>query len=202
MPTRRTFLATLAAGALFSAALPSDGARAAPIRYDLDPDSTRVQFGFRLAGTRQIGTVPVESADIVIDPANLAASRVDVRLRTARMRTGLFYATQALTGPQMLDVARYPTARFVSTRIRPGAEGRLSGGARLRGLLTLKDRTRPVELVAELYRPRGSAPDNLEVLTIRLNGLISRKAFGLTGYADLVPDPVTIEISATIRARR
>lgn len=192
--TRRTLVLALAGLALPLPALSS------PIRYRLDPAASKVGFGFILGGGLQHGTMPIEKADIVIDPANLSRSRADVTLRADAARTGLIYATQAMVGPGVLEVDRYPTIRFVSTRVQLAPDGRLSGGARLRGLLTLRGVTRPIELRADLYRPRGTAPDDLSELTIRLSGSLSRRAFGATAYSDLVADTISLDINAVIRA--
>lgn len=175
-------------------------ARAARRDYRLDPAASTVGFFFSINGVPQKGTMPVTAAKISVDPDNLAASRVDVTLSVAKARTGLMLATDALKSPEILDAARYPTVRFVSTSVRLGADGRISGGASLAGRLTIRDVTRPVTFSADLYRPKGSAPDDLSRLTVRLSGAISRSAFGASGYAGLVDDTVTLDITAAIRA--
>jgi polyisoprenoid-binding protein YceI len=194
--TRRAVLLGLASGGL----LGPGRARAAPRRYRLNPEASRVSFRFLLAGAPQTGTMPVERADIVIDPANLAAATVDVRLDAAGAHTGLAIATGALLGPDVLAVAQYPTIRFVSTRIHLNRDGRLSEGARIDGRLTLRGVTRPLTLDAGVYRPPGSAPDDLDRLTVKLTGRLSRAAFGASGYADLVADPVFLDITAVLIA--
>ena len=195
--TRRHALLIAAAAAI----RPATGT-AAPVQYILDKARSRVGFGFILGGAAQTGTMPVTEARILIDPANLAASRVDVAVSVTDARTGLIFATNALTGPQMLDAARYPTIRFVSTRVKLAPDGRLSGGATIRGNLTLRDKTRPIELQANLYRPQGTAADDLSELVVLLSGQLSRAAFGINGYRDLVQDQVTLDIRAVIRAGR
>ncbi|AVO37046.1 YceI family protein [Pukyongiella litopenaei] len=192
---RRTLLLALAACMVLPVR-----AGAAARRYRLDPGATRVGFTFTLNGTPQSGTLPVRQADIRIDPARLTASSVDVRLDAGRARTGIGFVTTTLIGPQMLDARRFPEIRFRSTAIRPGAGGRLSDGAGITGDLTLHGITRPLTFAADLYRPRGSAADDLSRLTVHLRGHLSRAAFGLTAYADMVGDTVGLSIDAAIRA--
>ncbi|MCI5097618.1 MAG: YceI family protein [Rhodobacteraceae bacterium] len=192
-PDRRLFLAMAGATALFPARL-----WAAPRAYRLLPDQSRVGFNFFVGGGKQSGTMPVRSADIVVDPNRLAASQVAVELDVTRARTGIFLATQAMTGPEVLDAKRFPTIRFRSTRIRLAQDGRLSGGAQIDGELTIRDVTRPVSLAANLYRTAGSAPEDLDQLSIRLTGTVSRKAFGASGHADLVEDRVELDVQAVI----
>ena len=173
---------------------------AAPLRYRLDAAASRVGFRFVLNGAEQTGMMPVRSASIVIDPANLGASQVDVSVDVAGTRTGLIFATRALVGPEVLDAGRFPTIRFRSDKVQLARDGRLSGGARIAGQLTMRARTLPVTLVANLYRARGSEPDDLSELQVQLSGQLSRSAFGASGYANLVEDAVILDILAVIRA--
>ncbi|WP_165821504.1 YceI family protein [Falsiruegeria mediterranea] len=195
--TRRAVLRTLASLPVLG--LPcANAALAKPTRYMLDPRASSVGFVFTLSGTAQRGTMPVKRADILIDPQNLTASTVDVLVDVSRAKTGLFFATQAMTGADVLNAARYPDIRFVSTRVQLGASGRISEGARITGDLTVRGVTRPITLEATLYRRPGSRADDLSQLNIRLRGDISRSAFGASGYSDLVTDTVTLDIQATI----
>ena len=112
----------------------------------------------------------------------------------------LLFATQALKSTQVLDTANHPFTRFRSTRVRLGPGGRLSDGASLEGDLTLRGITRRIRFEAGLFRPRGSQPDQLDRLEVRLRTTISRAAFKATGYANLVGDSVELDIWAEISA--
>ena len=193
-PTRRALIS----GGLALCACP---AAAAPRAYDLLPDRSRILFRFDVGGTAQTGEVPVSQADIRVDTDNLAASSASVTADISRARTGFAPVTQALHSPSVLDAASYPLTRFVSTRIRLGARGRISEGATITGDLTLRGVTRPLTLDAVLSRPAGSAPDDLSFLYVDLTGSLNRRDFGATGYPDLVADTVTLDIHAEIRAR-
>ncbi|WP_264212844.1 YceI family protein [Leisingera thetidis] len=191
---RRTLLACLSAALLAPHRL-----LAAPLPYRLVPEATEVRFTFLLSGQPQHGRVPVRAARIRIDPQNLSRSQADITLDARRVRTGLIFATEALKSPGMLDTARFPEIRFRSTQVRLGPDGRLSGGAQIRGGLTLRGTTRPLTLQAALYRLPGTAPDELRELDVHLSGRLSRAAFGATGYPELVADRVNLEIKARIR---
>ncbi|TMM55149.1 YceI family protein [Sulfitobacter sabulilitoris] len=192
MPRRAFLLCALAA---------ASPVQAAPRDYVLSPQASQISFVFTLNGSPQVGTAPVASADLRVDPANLAASTADVRADISRARTGLVFATQALKSRDVLDAARYPIVRFVSTSIQLGRKGRISGGATITGRLTLRGVTRPLRLNATLTRPAGTAPDDLSILNIHLTGALSRSAYGASGFADLVADRVDLDIRAQIRAR-
>ena len=194
MIQRRQALVTLAS----ACALPV-AALAAPVQYVLDPSKSRVEFKFMLNGVAQTGTMPIDRAEIVVDPQRLSASQVDVTLSAARARTGLIFVTQVMTGPDVLDAAQFPTIRFVSRHIVLGAAGRISEGATITGDLTLHGVTRPITLHAALYRPRGTAADDLSQLDVVLHGGLSRSSFGAAGYPKLVADTVILNIRARIQ---
>lgn len=193
--TRRSFLA--AAGAL---ALSTTAGLAAPRRYGLAADASSVGFIYTLSGAAQKGNMPISTADIRIDADTLTNSRVDVSVSVAKARTGLIFATDALKSPEVLDADRFPTIRFISTRVTLGAGGRLSDGASLTGNLTVRGVTRPVTFQAAVYRQAGSSAGDLDNLQVNLKGAISRSAFGATGYSDLVADRIDLDIRAAVRA--
>ncbi|PCJ10580.1 MAG: hypothetical protein COB16_00815 [Rhodobacteraceae bacterium] len=175
-------------------------ALAAPTRYALDPGNSHVEFKFKLNGTPQTGSMPIERAKITIDPQHLSASQVDVTLNVARARTGLIFITQAMTGSGVLDAAQFPTIRFVSRRVILGAAGRISEGAQIVGDLTLHGVTKPIILQAAIYRPRGTAADDLSQLDVVLNGGLNRNDFGASGFPDLVGNKITLDIRVRITA--
>ena len=173
---------------------------AAPRAYRLSGAGATITYTFHLNGAAIKGTVPIDTANLRIDTSNLAASTADVTADVRRARTGLILATEALKSSSVLNAAAFPLARFTSTRIRLGSRSRLSDGAVIDGLLTLRGETRPVRFDANLFRPRGSAPGDFSALTVDLSGTINRRDFGATGYGDLVDDTVAIAISAEISA--
>ncbi|MEM8731930.1 MAG: YceI family protein [Pseudomonadota bacterium] len=196
--TRRSFL-TASGASLAGLLLSTRPAVAAMHRYGLTASSSTVGFQFTLAGATQTGTMPISQADIRIDTSNLVRSSVDVSVAVNKARTGLALATDALKGPDVLDAARFPSIRFVSTKVTLGPGGRISDGATLTGNLTVRNVTKPVTFAANIYRPAGSGADDLNSLSVRLTGAISRTAFGATGYSDLVADRITLDIRAAIQ---
>lgn len=193
--TRRRFVAVAGVSAL----LPQIG-HAAPRKYNLDAAASKVGFVFALNGVKQKGSMPISSAKIMIDRDNLAKSTVDVTVSVKKAKTGMIFATDALKSPEVLNAAQYPTIRFQSTSVKLGANGRISEGAALRGNLTVRGVTKPVTFNANLYRAAGSAADDLDNLTVRLTGAISRGAYGASGFANLVDDSIALDILAVVNA--
>jgi len=168
-------------------------ALAAPAPYRLDAARSVVGFTYTLGGTAGRGTMPVASADMVLDLADPGQSRVTVTLDAEGARAGFFLATQAMRGPRGLDTARHPVITFRSTAIT----GTLRA-ARVEGLLTVRGTTREVTLQATHYRPRDTDPSDLTRLTVLLTGQIDRHDFGVTGFPDLVGPTISLRIVARI----
>ncbi len=167
---------------------------AAPRAYMLDAEETEIGFRYTLGGVETSGTMPLQSAALSIDFAQLERTRISVTLDASRARTVLPLAESALKGTSVLDAARFPTIQFMSDRVT--ADG---AGARMTGQLTVRGQTLPVTLNARFFRLPDRAPEDLSELVIILEGRLSRSAFGASGFPDLVSDPVDLRIRATIR---
>lgn len=191
--TRRSLLAA----AIATLAAP---ARAQARPYVLVPEGSRVSFIFTVNGGPQSGTVPVETADIIVNIGDLVRSSARVTADIRKVTSGLIFVTQAIRSSELLDAENHPIVLFQSRRIRLGTRGRISEGAEIDGDLTLRGVTQPITLQASLSRPAGTPPDDLSVLYISLTGNLSRRTFGATGYAGLAEDRVDLDIRAEIRA--
>lgn len=192
--TRRMMIAA----GLASCATPALAERQA---YELVADGSTVSFIFTAGGAAQTGSIPVETADIIVDTRNLTRSDAQVTADIRKITSSIIFITQTIKSPELLDAENHPFVRFSSTEIRLGATGRISQGAVIAGDLTLRGVTLPIALQAALTRPAGTPPDDLGVLYIQLNGALSRAAYGASGYASLAEDRVELDIRAEIRAR-
>jgi len=167
--------------------------QAAPTRYALSTDASTVRFETDFGINKITGQMPISRADLTLDFAEVARSKVNVTLDVSGARASFPFATEAMKGPQVLDARAHPQLTFQSTAVT--AEGT---GARVTGDVTLRGVTRPMVLKAEIWRKQGSAEGDLSHLTVRLTGRINRSAFGATGWGDMVGDEVRIEIIARI----
>lgn len=195
MLTRRTFLAASTATLMAPAQ-----AIAAPRAYGIAPGGATITYIFKLNGAPQRGTAPLSDVDIRVDSTNLRRSSARVTADMSKAKAGFVFITDALKSESVLNTQSFPQARFVSTRITLGADGRISNGAAIEGELTLRGVTRPLRLNANLYRASGSASGDLSRLNVRLTGALSRAAFGATGFPSLVEDEVKLDIRADIAA--
>lgn len=159
-------LALLLALALPGAAMAAD--------YAVQPASSTLGFSNTFQGESFNGHFGQWTAAISYDPANLTASKFDVEVTLASVKTGDSDRDGALPGADFFDVAKFPKAHFVTTGFRQ------SGGKVIAdGTLTLRGVTKPVSLEVT-FKPQGSGA------TLDVAGTVKRLDFGVgTGdYAD------------------
>lgn len=168
-------------------------ALAEPVPYRLDASASRVGFTYTLEGAPAAGRLPILDAELIIDMTRLSGSRVAVRLDAARAQASLIFATEALTGPGVLDVANHPVIAFRSIAVRS-----TEWGALIDGEVTIRGVTRPMRLEARLFREVGREPRDYDRLQVRLTGSVDRHEFGASGFPGLVAPEIGIEITAWI----
>ena len=99
------------------------------------------------------------------DAKNKAASKVSVTVKTKSVDSNHAERDKHLRGSDLLDVATYPEAKFVSTSYTEGTDGK----AKLTGNLTLHGVTKEVELdvtkIAEGKDPWGGYRSGFEAVT-------------------------------------
>jgi polyisoprenoid-binding protein YceI len=167
-----------------------------PQSYQLDPAASRVDFEVDFGSDRITGTMPISSAVMLLDFDQPADSRVSVTLDAANAVANFPFATQALTGPNVLATADHPAILFDTTSFRaqpgPGAK------AEIEGTLTIRGIARPVTLEAEIFRRGQTTEDELAALSVQMVTAVSRTEFGADGWSDMVGDQVRIRILARI----
>jgi polyisoprenoid-binding protein YceI len=180
---------------LMAALIQTSAARAAAIDYALDPSASTVAFETNFGPDLITGSIPLELADLTLDFDNVKNCTVDVVLDVRNAKASFPFAAQALKGPKVLDAKAHPRMIFESTSVK-----RAGDAADVIGNLTIRGVTRTTTLRAEIFRPKGSAADDFDHLTVRLTGRVNRSDFGATGWADMVGDEVRIIITARIDA--
>ena len=145
-------------------------------RWQFDPYHTQVEFSAKHLGMMTVrGLFPDVTATGFIDPDHPEASSVDVTIQTASIRTHNPQRDNDLRASNFLEVDKYPTMTFKSTKIEAAGQDRY----RLTGDLTIKGNTRPVTLSVVKY---GEFNDPMmgHRIGYSAEGKINRKDFGLT----------------------
>ena len=117
------------------------------------------------------------------DPLDVAAGSVAVEIDAASLYTGVEKRDLHLKSPDFLDVEKYPTISFKSTRVEPDGLDR----ALVHGDLTIRGVTRPVILEAGWSGP-ANFDDEGKIYTsygFRGETRINREDFGMTFNAEM-----------------
>jgi polyisoprenoid-binding protein YceI len=144
--------------------------------WQFDPFHTQVEFA-----TKHLGMMTVRGhfADIsaagYIDPDHPEASSVEITILAGSIRTNNERRDNDLRASNFLEVDKYPTMTFKSTRIEPAGQDRYT----MTGDLTIKGITRPVTLSVVKY---GEFNDPMmgHRIGYSAEGKINRKDFGMT----------------------
>ena len=179
------------------------GGAAAAETYELDPGHTEVIFAWNHAGlTTQRGEWTGISGSVDFDPADVAATTINVEIDAASIHTGVGALDDHLKSGDFFDAANNPTITFASTgAVQTGAET-----LRLTGDLTVKGQTVPVTLDVELTfmgaHPLGGFFDYYkgDWVGIEATGTVMRTALGVGLYAPGTSDAVDLTISAEMKA--
>lgn len=154
--------------------------------YRIDPARTTVSFAtrhlFGLAPVR--GTFQLRDGHIqVTEPVADSSARAVIAAST--FHTGLPARDTHVRGPAYLDAERHPAIVFASTGLEQ-AEGRWM----LRGSLTVRDRTCPLDLRVEELTAGPT-------LTLRATTWVDRYAFGITAMKGMTGRRLTLTLSVT-----
>jgi len=118
------------------------------------------------------------SGSLDFDPLRPAAGSVQVEIDAASIYTGVEQRDQHLQGPDFLDVEKYPTIAFKSTRVEPDGLDQ----ALVHGDLTLRGVTEPVVLAAQWAGPANFDDEGKIYTSFGFRGetRINREDFGIT----------------------
>lgn len=163
---------------------------AAASDYNVRPALSRLSFHGTYQGAPFSGSFNDWTAAISYDPADLAHSKFDVTVTLASAKTGDHDQDNALPGESFFDVAKSPTAHFVSTGFHHDGNMVIADGQ-----LTLRGVTRPVSL-SVVFRTQGPNSSTLDVA-----GHLQRLDFGVGSgdYADTSVIGPTVKITAHLQ---
>jgi polyisoprenoid-binding protein YceI len=144
--------------------------------WQFDPFHTQVEFAAKHLGMMTVrGHFAEISATGNIYPDKPEASSVEVTMQTASIRTHNENRDNDLRSSNFLEVDKYPTITFKSTKIEPAGQDRYT----MTGDLTIKGNTRPVTLNLVRY---GEFNDPMmgHRIAYSAEGQVNRKDFGMT----------------------
>ncbi len=167
--------------------------------WRLDPYHTQVEFAVKHLGMMTVrGHFTDVTSSGTIDPDNPANSSFEVKIDVASIKTHNPQRDNDLKSSNFLELEKYPTITFKSTKIEPAGADRFN----MTGDLTVKGNTRQVTLPLMRYGEFND-PNMGHRIAYSAEGQINRKDYGLT--MDMVLDgrfvvgnEVKIQIEAEI----
>jgi polyisoprenoid-binding protein YceI len=159
---------------------------AAPEAWSIDPAHSSTGFAVRhLVISTVRGQFTKTTGTVKLDPADPARSSVEATIDATSIDTREPQRDGHLKSPDFLDVAKYPTITFRSTKVAPAGPDRLA----VTGDLTLHGVTRPVTLEVQTSpEVKGMFGETRRGFTAV--GKIDRKDFGLTWNKAIEAGPV------------
>jgi polyisoprenoid-binding protein YceI len=143
--------------------------------WQLDPMHTQVEFAAKHFGMMTVrGHFTNVTTSGTVDPFNPSASSIEVSIDVASLTTNNPQRDNDLRSSYFLELDKYPTITFRSTRIEPAGHDRYT----LTGDLTIKGITKPVTLNVQQY---GEINDPMmgHRIAYGAEGQINRKDFGM-----------------------
>jgi polyisoprenoid-binding protein YceI len=160
--------------------------------YKVESYHTQVTFSVLHFGfTNFSGFFSGASGTLQFDPANLAASKLEVTIPISSVKTTVAKLDGELVDPTWFDAAKYPSATFTSTKITPAGKG----GATVTGNLTLHGVTKPVTLNVKFIGAGVNPIDKAYTVGFEATGTIKRSEFGVSQYVPGVGDDVRLNIA-------
>lgn len=158
------------------------------VTYNLDPSGTKIEFKVKnMAITNVKGVFEKFKGSVDIDAADITRSKADVTIETASINTGINMRDKHLRSADFFDVVKFPTMKFVSTRIEAGTDK-----VKVTGDLTIKGVTKQVVLIVE--DPKSLQGDRIKVGT---TATVNRQDFGVN-WGMVISDEVLITINAEL----
>ena len=144
--------------------------------WQFDPMHTQVEFSAKHLGMMTVrGQFDEVSATGSIYPDNPEASSVDVTISATSIRTNNAHRDNDLRSSNLLEIDKYPTITFKSTKIEAAGQDRFS----MTGDMTIKGTTRPVTFSVVKYGEFND-PRMGHRIGYSAEGQINRKDFGMT----------------------
>ena len=159
--------------------------------YKVDTNHTQVVWTLNHMGfTPLSGDFNASGGSLDLDLANPNASKVTVDFAIGNWTTLVPAFTTHLLSADIMDAAKYPTAKFVSTSVEASGTS-----AKITGDLTLHGVTRPVVLDAKFYGAGDNARSKRLNIGFTATTKIKRSDFGIN-YGPTVGDEVDLQINA------
>ncbi len=164
---------------------------AAPMSYQIDTVHTQTYFKVNHMGfSNSTGAVRVKVGVLSFDDADWSKSKVDVTLDITALQLGDKAWNEHVSSEKFFNVAKFPTAHFVSTKVEKLSD---STGT-VTGTLTLLGIDKPVTLMLTKNKIDKNPMSNKPYAGFSATGTLNRSDWGMTEYLPAIADSVSIRI--------
>ena len=159
--------------------------------YSVDTDHSLVAWSVNHFGFNDyFGLFGGATGSLTIDPAKPNAASVSIEIPMTGLTTVNPKLNGHLSSPDFLDVAKYTTAKFVSTKVVTKGTT-----ASILGNLTLHGVTKPVTLNAKFSGAGENVMSKKANIGFAATTTIKRSEFGMGAFIPLVSDAVDLKIT-------
>ena len=170
--------------------------------WNFDAAHTAVTFSARhMMVTTVHGRFAPPTGKLVFDPANPAASYVEATIDATTISTGVDQRDAHLKSADFLEVDKFPTITFKSTKIEKTG----GNGLKITGDLTVHGVTKPVTLDAKVNKiGLFEIPGVVKAHTAGFDAttVIRRSDFGVTKFLPAVSDEIPVRITLDAKLAR
>jgi polyisoprenoid-binding protein YceI len=167
-----------------------------PQTWQIDPNHSAAQFSVKHLGISTVrGVFEKTSGTVTFDPANPTKTSIDAMIDAKTVNTRVQMRDNDLRSPHFLDVEKYPTITFKSTRAEAGAAGKL----KVTGDLTIHGVTKQVVLDVDASSPPINDPMGKGLrMGANATTTINRNDFGITTMPGVVGDDIQIVLDVEL----
>lgn len=134
-------------------------------QQSLIADQSEIKFTFKQLGVPVTGSFKTFAADIKLDPQNLDASSVEIKVDTGSATLGVPDTEAELAKKPWFDTAQFPQARFTSSSIKALGDGKYEA----QGTLDIKGASAAVTVPVTLQQSNGATLATGQLPLQRLN---------------------------------
>jgi len=162
-----------------------------PGSYELDDTHAYLSFSYSHLG---LSNPQIHFADFVanleLSGNDMSQSQISITIDAASLDSAIPELDDDLKGADFFDVANYPEITFQSTAYEETSDssGRLTGDLSVRGV------TKPVTLDVTINSAAMNPLNRREMIGFSATGILNRSDYGLTAYAPLIGDELSLTV--------
>jgi polyisoprenoid-binding protein YceI len=160
-------------------------------QYKVDSVHTRVIFEISHAGlSNAIGSFSQIEGLLELDETDWSRSSIKIDIPLSTLHFGNDKWEKKILEKSFFDPEKFPTAHFTSSKIEKESES----SGKIYGTLRIKDNNVPIVLEMQLNAIKRHPLTFKKTVGASATATLSRKAFGMTSWQNLIGDEVKVNI--------